>query len=61
MSDALEILSRVAEDEENYRDCCRRAMGALAHEISAGLDALYAEAHDALEEPTTFLGKRARK
>jgi hypothetical protein len=43
MSDALEILGRGAEDEGNDRDRCRRAMGLLAHELSAGLDVLDGE------------------
>lgn len=61
MSDALEILSRVAEDEENYRDRFRRAMGMLTHEISAGLDVLYGEVHDAFDDPDKLSQKRVRK
>lgn len=54
-ADALAIVS------DNDGGCSKCAIGALANDMSRRLDALYAEAHDALEEPTSFLGKRVRK
>jgi hypothetical protein len=55
LADALAIVSDVEGDRS------KRAIGALANEISRRLDALYAEVQDALEDPTSFLGKRVRK
>jgi hypothetical protein len=51
----------VAADEENDRDRYRRVVSALAYQISADLDVLDGELHDALDDPKSFLGKRARK
>jgi hypothetical protein len=36
-------------------------MGVLGHEISADLDVLYSEVHDALDDLTSSIGKRVRK
>ena len=36
-------------------------MGALAYQISADLDVLDSELHDALDDLTSFLGKRVTK
>lgn len=55
LADALTIIS----DDEGDR--CKRATRALANEISRRLDALYAEIHDALDDPTSFLGKRFKR
>jgi hypothetical protein len=55
LADALAIVS------EDDSDRGKRAIGALANQISRSLDALYGEVHDALNDPTSFLGKRAAR
>jgi hypothetical protein len=55
LADALAIVSDVEGDRS------KRTIGALASEVSRCLDALYAEGHDALDDPTSFLEKRVRK
>jgi hypothetical protein len=61
LDDIAGLVDAFAIVSDNDGDRSKHAIDALANEVSRRLAALYAEAHHALEDPTSFFGKRVRK